>query len=128
MPKRVVTGIVTSDKMSKTRRVEIARLVKHPKYKKYVKRRTICYAHDEENESGVGDRVELVESRPLSKLKRWQLTKVLEKSTAVDLAALRAARKNAAENEAIEAAHIGDDAASGAAAEPEASGDEPGGE
>lgn len=108
MPKRIVTGIVTSDKMSKTRRVEINRLVKHPKYGKYVGRRTVCYAHDENNESAAGDKVELIESRPLSKLKRWELTRVLEKSTAVDLAALRAARKSAAEAEAIEAAHIGE--------------------
>ncbi|QEG39542.1 30S ribosomal protein S17 [Roseimaritima ulvae] len=111
MPKRVVTGIVTSDKMSKTRRVEIDRRVKHPKYGKYVKKRTVCYAHDDENASAVGDLVELIESPPLSKLKRWQLTRVIEKSTAVDLAALRAARKSAAEAEAIEAAHIGDEAA-----------------
>ena len=95
MPKRVVTGVVTSDKMAKTRRVEIARLVKHPKYKKYVKQRTICYAHDEQDESGVGDTVELIESRPLSKLKRWQLVKVVRKSTAVDVAALKAARGKA---------------------------------
>ena len=88
MPKRVVSGIVTSDKMSKTRRVEINRLVKHPKYKKYVRRRTICYAHDEANESGTGDRVEIIESEPLSKLKRWRLVRVLEKSTDVDVAAL----------------------------------------
>jgi small subunit ribosomal protein S17 len=110
MPKRVVSGIVTSDKMSKTRRVEINRLVKHPKYKKYVRKRTVCYAHDEDNVSNVGDRVEIIESPPLSKLKRWQLVRVLEKSTAVDLAALRAARKGTtqAESEAMEAAHVGD--------------------
>lgn len=102
MPKRVVSGIVTSDKMSKTRRVEIARRVKHPKYKKYINRKTVCYAHDEANESGVGDRVEIIESEPLSKLKRWRLVRVLEKSTAVDLAALRAARKQAAEAEAAQ--------------------------
>ncbi len=112
MPKRVVSGIVTSDKMSKTRRVEINRLVKHPKYKKYIRRRTVCYAHDEANESGTGDRVEIIESAPLSKLKRWALVRVLEKSTEVDVAALRAARKGAtqAESEAIEAAHAGDEA------------------
>lgn len=104
MPKRVVSGIVTSDKMSKTRRVEIHRLVKHPKYKKYIRSKTICYAHDEENESGVGDRVEIIESPPLSKLKRWRLVRVIEKSTEVDLAALKAARKGG-ESEAIEAAH-----------------------
>ena len=110
MPKRVVSGIVTSDKMSKTRRVEINRLVKHPKYKKYIRRRTVCYAHDEENESGAGDRVEIIESEPLSRLKRWRLVRVLEKSTEVDVAALRAARKGAtqAESEAIEAAHAGE--------------------
>ncbi len=119
MPKRVVSGIVTSDKMSKTRRVEINRLVKHPKYKKYIHRRTVCYAHDEKNESGAGDRVEIIESEPLSKMKRWRLVRVLEKSTEVDVAALRAARKGAtqAESEAIEAAHLGDEAMASAAVE-----------
>ena len=63
MPKRIAVGVVTSDKMNKTRRVEIARLVKHPKYGKYIRRRTVCYAHDEEEQSGVGDTVEIVESR-----------------------------------------------------------------
>ncbi|TWU05491.1 30S ribosomal protein S17 [Stieleria varia] len=100
MPKRVVSGIVTSDKMDKTRRVEINRSVKHPKYKKYVKRRTVCHVHDENNESGTGDLVEIIESQPLSKLKRWSLVRVIEKSTAVDVAALRAARKVAEEAEA----------------------------
>ncbi len=111
MPKRVVSGVVTSDKMTKTRRVEIARKVKHPKYGKFIKRRTVCHVHDENNESGAGDLVEIIESEPLSKTKRWRLVKVLQKSTEVDLAALRAARKGAvpAEQEAIEAAHVGDD-------------------
>ncbi|CAD75608.1 probable 30S ribosomal protein S17 [Rhodopirellula baltica SH 1] len=98
---------MTSDKMSKTRRVEIARLVKHPKYKKYIRRRTVCHVHDENNESGVGDKVEIIESEPLSKLKRWRLVRVLEKSTAVDVVALRAARKNA-EAEGLAAAHAGE--------------------
>ncbi|XZE53167.1 30S ribosomal protein S17 [Planctomycetaceae bacterium SH139] len=116
MPKRVLTGTVTSDKMLKTRRVEIDRLVKHPKYKKYVRSRTVCYAHDEKNESGVGDLVEIIESQPLSKLKRWRLVRVVQKSTSVDLAALRAARKAGveAEAEAYEATHAAsasDDAA-----------------
>ncbi len=101
MPKRVVAGIVTSDKMSKTRRVEINRVVQHPKYKKFIRRKTVCHVHDENNESGTGDRVEIIESQPLSKLKRWKLVRVLEKSTEVDVAALRAARKTAdAESEA----------------------------
>lgn len=93
MPRRVVQGIVTSDKMAKTRRVELDRLSKHPIYKKYVRSKTICYAHDENNESSVGDRVEIIESPPLSKLKRWTLVRIVAKSTEVDVAALRAARK-----------------------------------
>jgi small subunit ribosomal protein S17 len=93
MPKRVAIGVVTSDKMAKTRRVEIPRLVRHPKYGKFVRRKTICYAHDEEEQSQAGDTVEIVESRPVSKTKRWQLVKVVSKSTAVDVAALRAAAK-----------------------------------
>jgi small subunit ribosomal protein S17 len=81
--RKLMTGVVTSDKMNKTRRVEIHRLVKHPRYSKYVKRRTICYAHDENNESKLGDTVEIEESRPLSKLKRWQLIKVTKKAATV---------------------------------------------
>jgi small subunit ribosomal protein S17 len=92
MPKRVVVGIVTSDKMAKTRRVEIPRLVKHPKYGKYIRRRTICYVHDEQEESGLGDTVEIEESRPLSKLKRWNLLRVVNKGEAVNVAAMRAAQ------------------------------------
>lgn len=110
MPKRVLQGVVTSDKMAKTRRVEIARLVKHPKYKKIIRRRTVCYVHDEENESSAGDTVEIIESLPTSKLKRWKLVRVVEKSKLVDLAALRAARRGGAteaEQEALEAAHAG---------------------
>ena len=69
MPKRVETGIVTSDKTAKTRRVEIPRLVRHPRYGKYVRRKTICYVHDENNESHMGDLVEIIESRPMSRTK-----------------------------------------------------------
>lgn len=82
MRKRVV-GVVTRDKTSKTRRVEVERSYRHPKYGKTLRTRTICYAHDEENVSHVGDLVELVESRPLSKLKRWQLVKIVRSNTAV---------------------------------------------
>lgn len=112
MPKRVVAGTVTSDKMSKTRRVEINRVVKHPKYKKYVRRRTVCHVHDENEDSSLGDRVEIIESEPLSKTKRWRLVRVLEKSTAVDVVALRAARKAAAEAEQIESKQSEGEAAS----------------
>jgi small subunit ribosomal protein S17 len=78
--RRVAVGIVTSDKMNKTRRVEIPRLVKHPRYGKYLRRRTICYVHDEHNESHVGDRVEIMETRRLSKTKHWRLVRVLQRA------------------------------------------------
>ena len=93
MPKREVIGVVKSDKMKKTRRVEVSRLVKYPKYGKYVKRRTVCYVHDENEESAVGDTVQIIESRPMSRLKRWQLVKVVTKGNIIDVAALRAAAK-----------------------------------
>ena len=97
MAKRVEVGVVTGDKMRKTRRVEIPRLVKHPKYGKYLRRRTVCYAHDEQEESHQGDTVEIVESRPRSKMKRWELVRVVTKSRSVDVAAARmAARLQAA--------------------------------
>lgn len=99
MPKRVSIGVVTSDRMSKTRRVEIRRKVRHPLYGKYVSKRTVCYVHDEDDQSAEGDTVEIIESRPLSKKKRWRLVRVVAKSTAVDVAALRAARKAEAEAE-----------------------------
>lgn len=84
MPKKVAVGIVTSDKMSKTLVVEIPRLVKHAKYGKYIRQRTVCYAHDEGEVAAVGDTVEIIESRPHSRKKRWELVKVVEKSRAVD--------------------------------------------
>jgi small subunit ribosomal protein S17 len=80
--RRVVVGVVTSDKMNKTRRVEVPRLVKHPRYGKYVRRRTVCHAHDENNESRLGDTVEIMETRPLSKLKNWRLMRVVVKAPA----------------------------------------------
>jgi small subunit ribosomal protein S17 len=78
--RRVEIGVVTRDKMNKTRRVEIPRLVKHPRYSKYIKRRTICYVHDEQNVSRLGDTVEIMETRPLSKLKSWRLVRVMNKA------------------------------------------------
>ena len=77
--RRVAVGVVTSDKMSKTRRVEIPRLVKHQRYGKYIRRRTVCHVHDEQNESHLGDSVEIMESRPLSKTKHWRLVRVVSK-------------------------------------------------
>src|SRR5262245_19632712 len=76
--RRQETGVVTSDKMNKTRRVEIPRLVKHQRYGKYIRRRTICHVHDENNESKMGDTVEIMETRPLSKTKHWRLVRVVK--------------------------------------------------
>ncbi len=73
-------GIVVSDKMDKTRVVVVETLVQHPRYKKYIKRRKKFYAHDENNESRVGDLVQIMETRPLSKLKRWRIVKILRKA------------------------------------------------
>src|SRR5438270_5075943 len=78
--RRVAVGIVTSDKMNKTRRVEIPRLVKHARYGKYIRRRTICHVHDENNESHRGDSVEIMETRPLSKTKNWRLLRVVTRA------------------------------------------------
>ncbi|MBK8976456.1 MAG: 30S ribosomal protein S17 [Planctomycetes bacterium] len=74
--RRVLVGTVTSDRMEKTITVEISRLVRHPLYEKFVRRRTRVHAHDENNEARIGDTVEVVESRPLSKLKRFRLLRV----------------------------------------------------
>ncbi len=91
MPKRQLTGVVTSDKMNKSRRVEIDRLVKHKRYGKFMRRRTVCHVHDENNESHEGDTVEIIEAPPKSKLKRWELLRIVAKSQQVDITAMRAA-------------------------------------
>jgi len=78
--RRSFIGVVTSDKMDKTRRVEIPRLVKHKRYGKYIRRRTVCHTHDENNESRVGDQVEIMETRRLSKSKCWRLIRVVAKA------------------------------------------------
>jgi len=73
-------GLVVSDLMHKTVVVSVERTVRHPKYKKYLRRRTKIKAHDEGNQSHVGDRVLIVESRPLSRDKRWRVSKILERA------------------------------------------------
>ena len=78
--RRVIKGVVSSDKMDKTITVSVERRFKHPKYKKYVRRHSKVHAHDETNDAHVGDSVELMECRPLSKIKRWRLVKVLGRS------------------------------------------------
>jgi len=89
MPKRVETGRVTSAAAKKTRRVEIPRIVRHPKYGRILHRRTVCHVHDENEESGLGDLVEIIECRPRSRTKRWELLRIVSRSTAVDMASLR---------------------------------------
>ncbi len=73
-------GTVVSNKMDKTVVVSIERIVQHPVYKKYVRRRGKCVAHDAQNMCQVGDRVMIVETRPLSKTKRWRVREILEKA------------------------------------------------
>jgi small subunit ribosomal protein S17 len=78
--RRVLQGTVTSDKMDKTITVEVNRRVKHPLYEKFINRRTRVHAHDENNDARVGDIVQVTETRPLSKLKRFRLTKVVTRA------------------------------------------------
>ncbi len=73
-------GLVTSDKMDKTITVAVERKVKHPFYGKFLKKTTKFHAHDENNQCGVGDTVRIMETRPLSKTKRWRLVEVIEKA------------------------------------------------
>jgi small subunit ribosomal protein S17 len=73
-------GVVKSNKMDKTITVSVERRVKHPIYGKFVKKTTSFHAHDEKNECTVGDTVRIMESRPLSKTKRWRLVEVVEKA------------------------------------------------
>ncbi len=74
------TGVVVSDKMDKTIVVAVRDSVRHPLYKKIIKRTVKFKAHDEKNECGVGDRVQIMETRPLSRDKRWRLVKIIEKA------------------------------------------------
>jgi small subunit ribosomal protein S17 len=78
-PRKV--GIVESDLRDKTRKVVIKFTAKHPKYGKYVRRRTVLHVHDEANESKTGDRVEIAECRPMSKTKSWVLLRVIKAAT-----------------------------------------------
>ena len=78
--RQTMTGVVTSDKMDKTITVSVVNNVKHPLYGKIVKRTYKLQAHDENNECRVGDRVRVMETRPLSKNKRWRLVEIVEKA------------------------------------------------
>ncbi|HRO43698.1 MAG TPA: 30S ribosomal protein S17 [Flavipsychrobacter sp.] len=74
------TGIVSSDKMTKTITVAVERKIKHPIYGKFLKKTTKFHAHDEQNSAGIGDVVRIMETRPLSKTKRWRLVEIIEKA------------------------------------------------
>ena len=78
MPKAVKIGVVTSNKMDKTATVVVERKVRHPLYKRSFKKSSSFMVHDESNQCQIGDRVRIIESRPLSKSKRWRLVEVLE--------------------------------------------------
>ena len=78
--RKVRVGRVVSGSMDKTIVVAVESMVRHPLYGKTIKRTTKLYAHDEENQGGVGDVVQIMETRPVSKLKRWRLVEVLEKA------------------------------------------------
>lgn len=81
--RKVLIGTVVSDKMEKTVSVSVERRVKHPVYKKYIRKTVKLKAHDENNQGKVGDRVKIIETRPLSKEKRWRVQEVLEKGMRV---------------------------------------------
>jgi small subunit ribosomal protein S17 len=78
--RKVRRGVVVSDKMDKTITVEVERQMQHPLYKKFIKRTKKFYAHDENNQAHTGDVVEIVETKPLSKLKRWRLVEVVTRA------------------------------------------------
>ena len=78
------TGTVVSDRMQKTVVVTVERTVTHPKYKKILRRRTNVKAHDETNQCRIGDRVLIVECRPLSRDKRWRVSKILERAQTIE--------------------------------------------
>ncbi len=78
--RKVREGVVVSDRMDKTVVIEVNRLVRHPLYKKVIRRTSRCKAHDADDQCGVGDRVRIMETRPLSKTKRWRVVSVLEKA------------------------------------------------
>ncbi|HOM74171.1 MAG TPA: 30S ribosomal protein S17 [Fervidobacterium sp.] len=80
MPKKRLVGEVVSDKMDKTVTVKVERLFKHPEFGKYIKKSKKFYAHDENNECKIGDVVEIEESKPISRLKRWVVVRIVEKS------------------------------------------------
>lgn len=99
-----VIGIVTSDKVSKTRKVVFEYLARHAKYNKFVKRQTVLHVHDEKNESRAGDQVEVMSCRPISKMKTWRLVRVVTKATQIDTSILEGEASKMFEKKKEEAA------------------------
>jgi len=99
-----VIGMVTSDKVSKTRKVVFEYLARHAKYNKYVKRQTVLHVHDEKNESRVGDQVEVMSCRPISKTKTWRLVRIVIKGTQIDTSILEGEASKMFEKKKEEAA------------------------
>lgn len=94
--RKVAVGVVTSNAMQKTITVRISRFVRHADYGKFLRRTTVCKAHDERREAGVGDLVRIMETRPLSKTKRWRLLEVVTRSRGQAVAQAGAAAPGAA--------------------------------
>ena len=82
--RRTIQGIVSSDRMDKSITITVERRFKHAKYGKYIRRHSKVHAHDEQNDAHVGDTVEIMECRPLSKTKRWRLVRVIERASMVE--------------------------------------------
>ncbi len=78
--RKIREGIVSSNKMDRTIVVEVVERVRHPKYNKFVMRTKKLYAHDEANDANIGDKVRVMETRPLSKTKRWRVVEILERA------------------------------------------------
>ena len=116
--RREVAGIVVSDKMAKTISVRIERHVRHPMFGKTLRREYVCYAHDAKDEARAGDRVEIVECRPLSKKKHWRLTRIVTRAPgAPELDARAAARPEVTETAEKAAATASTTEGTGTAAE-----------
>jgi len=82
--RKLLQGVVTSRSGDKSVKVTVAYKIPHPRFHKVINRKTVLHVHDAENETKAGDKVEIMETRPLSKLKRWRITRVLEVAPALD--------------------------------------------
>ena len=97
-------GMVTSDRVNKTRKVVVEYLARHAKYNKYVKRQTVLHVHDEKNECRTGDQVEVMSCRPISKSKTWRLVRIVVKGTQIDTSILEGEASKMFEKKKAEAA------------------------